>query len=453
VALAIVLDRSGSMAASVAGTGLQKMDLANAGAARAIELLGEMDFATVFAVDSTAHEVAPLIPVRENRVQLADACRRVRSAGGGIFVYTGLEAAWKSLKSAQVGQRHVILFADAADAEEPGKYVELLTEMTKEKATVSVIGLGSDTDSDAAFLKDVAARGGGRIFFNANPTELPALFAQETVAVARSAFIKEPTPVKGQPGWLELAARPMSWLPNVDGYNLSYLKPGATQAAVTGDEYSAPLVAFWQRGAGRSAAISFPLGGEYSASTRQWPQFGDLVLSTTRWLMGEKIPPGLGLKTRVEGTELRADLFFDESWSEKISRDAPKLTVARGAGAAAEEITWERLSPGHYRASALIEGDEWLRGAVTIGKTAFPFGPVNAIVNPEWSFDPARAAELRQIAAQSGGAERADLSDVWRAPRPEAWTDLTRWLAIALIVFLLAESLQTRTGFTFRRAK
>jgi hypothetical protein len=450
VALAIVLDRSGSMAASVGGSGLQKMDLANAGAARAIELLGEMDFASVFAVDSSAHEIAPLIPVRDNRVQLADACRRVQSAGGGIFVYTGLEAAWKVLKPAQVGQRHVILFADAADAEEPGKYKELLAEMAKEKATVSVIGMGSDTDTDAAFLKDVAKLGGGRIFFNANPTELPALFAQETVAVARSAFIKEPTQVNGQAGWLELAARPMAWLPQVDGYNLSYLKPGATQAAVTGDEYAAPLVAFWQRGAGRAAAISFPLGGGHTERVRQWPQFGDLVLSTTRWLMGEKIPPGLGLKTRVEGTELRADLFYDDAWTDKISRDAPRLSISRGETAKVEDIAWERLSPGHYRAAIPIEGDEWMRGAVAIGKTAMPFGPVNAVVNPEWDFDLARVEELKHIARQSGGVERTDLSDVWRAPRPEAWSDLTRWLAIALIILVLLEALQTRTGYGLR---
>ena len=41
-ALAIVMDRSGSMNAS-AGAGLTKMDLANSGAARAVELLGAMD--------------------------------------------------------------------------------------------------------------------------------------------------------------------------------------------------------------------------------------------------------------------------------------------------------------------------------------------------------------------------------------------------------------------------
>jgi len=39
--------------------------------------------------------------------------------------------------------------------------------------TVSVIGLGSELDQDAAFLKDVAAKGEGRIQFTASVDELP----------------------------------------------------------------------------------------------------------------------------------------------------------------------------------------------------------------------------------------------------------------------------------------
>jgi len=150
---------------------------------------------------------------------------------------------------AHVGQRHVILFADANDAEEPGEHVKLIEEMKKEKVSISVIGMGTEKDQDADFLKDIAQRGNGRIFFD-EATELPAIFAQETVAVARSAFLEEPVPVQGAAGWVELASTPMQWLAQADGYNLSYLKPGATQAAVTNDEYAAPLLAFWQRGAG-----------------------------------------------------------------------------------------------------------------------------------------------------------------------------------------------------------
>ncbi|HSJ03098.1 MAG TPA: VWA domain-containing protein, partial [Verrucomicrobium sp.] len=328
VAMAIVMDRSGSMAMTAPGTTLQKMDLANEGAARGIGLLGDNDFVCVYAVDSEPHEVSPLTAVGKNRGVLQNAVRRVDSTGGGIYVYQGLKRAWEELEKAKVGQRHTILFADAADAEEPGDYIALLEKMAKDKATVSVIGLGTDKDPDADFLKDVARRGNGRIFFNSNPNELPALFAQETVAVARSAFIEEAVPVKGTPGWMEMASGNLEWLPKVDGYNLSYLRPGATQAVVSGDEYAAPLVSFWQRGAGRVASVSFPLGGDFSNLTRSWQGYGGFAQSLARWLMGETVPPGVGLRTTLEGSKLRADLFYDDSWTQRIAAHAPELVLS-----------------------------------------------------------------------------------------------------------------------------
>ena len=82
-----------------------------------------MDAITVFAVDSSAHEIAALLNVGENRGELIDRIRKIESMGGGIFVYTGMKEAWAKLKTAEAGQRHMILFTDAADSEEPGDYL------------------------------------------------------------------------------------------------------------------------------------------------------------------------------------------------------------------------------------------------------------------------------------------------------------------------------------------
>jgi hypothetical protein len=249
-ALAIAMDRSGSMSMS-AGAGLTKMDLANSGAARAVELLGDQDAVSVHAVDTMPHEVVGLAQVGPNRVHILEAVRRVVSAGGGIVVHQGLRAGLGELQKAKTGTRHMILFADANDSRQQlGDYLDVVDELRKADATVSVIGLGTELDRDAEILKETAKRGGGRIFFSADPVELPAIFAQETVSIARSAFIKEPTGTQSTPGWTEIAARAPQWLATVDGYNLSYLKDGATAALITTDEYAAPLVAAWQRGAG-----------------------------------------------------------------------------------------------------------------------------------------------------------------------------------------------------------
>jgi hypothetical protein len=451
--MAIVMDRSGSMAATAPGTAETKMALADEGAARAIELLGDNDMVVLIPVDSAAHPLSDApVAVGPNRAKLVAAARSVQSTGGGIFCYTGLKQAWEMLQKTRVGQRHVILFADAADAEEPGDYENLLAEMVKEKCSVSVIGLGADTDSDAEFLKDIAKRGNGRIFFNADAKELPALFEMETATIARSAFLDEPVAVKGTPGWSEIAAAPIEWLPQVDGYNLTYLKPKASQAAITGDEYAAPLVAFWRRGTGRVAAVTFPLGGEFSTLTRDWDGYGGMAQSLARWLAGPPVPPGVGMQARVDGTRVRVDLLYDDSWADRVAADPPELTVSRGAGGAATAVPWERLAPGHFSAALDAADVEYVRGAVRLGETALAVGPLNVAANPEWAFDRGRVEELLAVSGRSGGVERVDLSDVWQAPRPAAFRDVRRWLLPALLLTLLLEALQTQVGWTWRRS-
>ncbi len=233
LAMAVVLDRSGSMAAP-AGDGRTKMDLANLGTCAAIETLGPLDEVAVIAVDSAPHVIAPLTSASE-KDRICDDVRRIQSGGGGIFTYTALVTAATMVQESNKGTRHIVLFADAADAEEPGDYQRLLETLEPLGITVSVIGLGNEADPDAAFLKDVAARGKGRMHFTANVDELPRLFAEEAITVARSSFVTEPAAARTLPDMVLLGDLPASPFPSLDGYNLTYLRPGATLGVVTTD--------------------------------------------------------------------------------------------------------------------------------------------------------------------------------------------------------------------------
>ncbi len=452
--MAIVLDRSGSMSAGVGG-GQTKMDLANEGSAKAIEFMGYQDNVAVFAVDSEAHEMVPMQQISDqgNKDDLMDTSRRITSGGGGIFVYNGLKAGWKALRGTDTGTRHIILFADAADAEQPGDgpgadYKSLLAEVVKEGGTCSVIALGTEHDSDADFLKDVALLGKGRIFFTDRPEDLPNVFTAETIAVTRNAFISDPveTLVSGQ--WQEISARAIPWLSQVGGYNLSYKRDWASQALVTKDEYAAPLVAWGQRGAGRTAAVCFALGGEFSESVRAWPAYGDFLQTTARWLMGEDLPPDIGLRWDMTGTALGIDLMYAGEWEQTFAQSPPRIVLASGERAEnRREATWERMQPGHYRATIDLGEDEVVRGAIQAGKHTIPFGPLTAGSNAEWAFDPARVEELRQVSAQTGGRELVDLGDVWKSPPISELTDLRRWLLPLALLLILADALITRMGW------
>lgn len=452
VAMAIIMDRSGSMSMTVPG-GQTKMDLANEGSARAVELLGNFDQITVFAVDSSAHEEVPLMPVGQNRNKIISRIRKIGSMGGGIFVYTGLKAGWKSLDASEVGQRHIILFTDAADSEEPGQYKELVKEMTENGGTISVIGLGTRADADAKFIEDIAKRGNGRIFFTDNAATIPNIFAQETVTVARSLFVDDPVPTLSTGQWIEISGQNFDWLPEVDGYNLSYAREEASVALVSQDEYKAPMVAFVQRGIGRVATVSFPLGGEHSEMARAWPKMGDFVQTLNRWLMGETLPPGIGIRTNLDGAEFTLDLLHDDTWTERLA-DPPRIFLAdhrasstSGAFSEVREVTWRRLAPGHFRMTEQLEHGRMARGAIQIGGVAIPFGPIVVGGSPEWAFAPVRIDELKQTSAISRGKEIVELADAWQRPEVKEYSTIHLWLFLCLFGLVLSDALVTRMGW------
>ena len=241
-------------------------------------------------------------------------------------------------------------------------------------------------------------------------------------------------------------------MPQVDGYNLSYLREGATAALISQDEYLAPLVSTWQRGAGRVSAVSFPLGGAYSEKIRAWAGYGDFVQTLSRWLAGDDAPPGLALRTDLDGERLTLDLRYDETWNARIAQTPPTATLAESGGVstavATRPLVWEKIEPGRFRATVELAPGKLARGAVRIGATALPFGPLAVAGSAEWSFDRARLVELRQLSVRSGGEERLDLAQIWNAPRPVTWRSVRVWALALWAVLFIADAALTRLGIS-----
>ena len=442
LAMAVVLDRSGSMAAP-AGDGRTKMDLANLGTCAAIETLGPSDEVGVIAVDSAPHVISPLTSASE-KDRICDEVRRIQSMGGGIFTYTALVTAATMVQESNKGTRHIVLFADASDAEEPGDYERLLATLTPLGITVSVIGLGSESDSDAAFLKDVAARGQGRIHFTATAEDLPRLFAQEAITVARSSFVTEPTAARTLPDLVLLGELPASPFPNLDGYNLTYLRPGATMGAVTTDEYDAPVLAFWHRGLGRVAALTAEVDGQYSRRLNAWNGFQGFAVGLGRWLLGGDPPSGVAASIDRQGGQGIVRVELDPGRTRSGPDDVRMATATMVApddrtGGASQRLTLAWVGEDTLEARFPVQKAGLYLGAVQLGNgTVLPLAPLSLPYSPEFEprEDPKEGQKtLGEIARITGGVERTAWDDVFDARRLR--NRQVRDLVLPLVLLLL----------------
>ena len=456
LAIVVALDRSGSMALPVSG-GHVKMDLANLGAAQVLDMLSPIDEFACFAVDTAPHVVTELGTVTDKEA-VRDRILRIRSEGGGIYVDEALMASADTILRAKAGTKHIILFADAADAEQPGKYKDLLDRTRKAGITVSVIGLGKPTDKDAALLEDVAKRGGGRFFITDRPEELPRLFAQDTFVVSRNAFLEDPVRMV-RPPWLKPLAGLLCELYRAIGpSNPASFRPEDTLAAFTKDEYSAPVVANWQAGAGRVLCYTGEADGKYAGGFAKSPETGEFYTSLARWTAGQhgSLAEGMAVTQEVRNGVNRVRLHLDPDRKSDPFSGTPQMQSLRarsGEGPRIETIPLAWSGPDTLVAEVPLEGDETALSTVSIaGQKPQPLAPVCLPYSPEYApvspgdGDRGRIA-LEKFARATGGSERIELAGIWMdlPKRPRSFP-LAPYLLIAAIVFLLLEVLERRTG-------
>jgi uncharacterized membrane protein/Mg-chelatase subunit ChlD len=453
LAIVVVLDRSGSMGAPV-GFGKTKMDLANLATVEVLDLLSPMDQFGVLAVDSSVHQIVGLSDVSEAG-GMRNKILQIESMGGGIFVYEALSHAAHMIASAEPQTKHIVLFADAADSEEPGDYRKLLAECVNAGITVSVIGLGKPTDVDALLLEDIASLGQGRCFFTETPEELPRLFAQDTFVVARSSFLEQATAVEGLPSMLTVTGRSFEFGETVGGYNLCYLREGASLCAISKDEYEAPILAAWQTGIGRTVCYTPQADGPYTGEIVNWALLGQFMASLAKWTAGEagNLGDQMALTQQVINGQCRIELHLDPQRRDQRVLKAPKVTSLYGyAGQTpmtqAAEMTY--LDADTLTAEFPLSGGRTYLSTVEIeGLRPVTLAPVILPYSPEYK--PAdrrqKADLLTAIANPTGGQERIDVSGIWGdLPVKKQMISLTPWLVgLAVIAFLL-EIFQRRTG-------
>lgn len=462
MSIAVALDRSGSMAAPVAG-GKTKMDLANLGTMEVLNLLGDHDEIAVIAVDSSPHIIVNCAPAAQVRATQQQRILGMESMGGGIFVYEALVAAVKQLENASNGIRHIILFADADDAEQPGNYRELLAATEAAGITTSVIALGSESSVDAGLLKDIAARGGGRCLFTDSAHEIPRLFAQDTFMVARNTWITNTVSPQFTTALPQLSDALPPHAPAVGGYNLCYLRPEATAVAITEDEHHAPLVAMRWIGAGRTLVFTGEADGPASGPFAQWDHAQEFYAALARHCAGPLNQGATGflpVQAFVPGG-VRVTVHADLSLPGVAGTGDLSLRVLRQRPGAVEPLVEHVPLP--WRTADTLEAEFTLRGRDTaLATIVYPNGqtevlaPVCLPYPPEFAPDQSRdgAAVLAGLAAATGGNHLADVGRVWETMPKKSYRIELAWLLylLAAAIFLL-EVFERRTGWLATRRR
>ena len=344
--------------------------------------------------------------------------------------------------------------------------------------TVSVVGLGTEHDCDANLLKDIARRGGGECYFSDNPDEIPRIFAQDTFTIARSTFIDQPTPFEITAGYSILGAPPAAAPPPLGGYNLCYLRPQANLAAVTSDEYKAPVVASWNAGNGRVLCYLGEADGKFSGDFAKWSQAGEFYATLARWVAGrhQPLPDEMLLTQEIRDGVCFVQLHLDPERKAETLSNLPRVRVLHGlpgAAPAKETVSLQWKNADLLEAAIPVAGRETVLNTVEIsgaGVSSASFltssngqdaratitvtlPPVCLPYSPEFAPDqPGRgAAALAQIATTTGGRERVEIPKIWgELPVKSRYVELAPWLLVLGTILFLLEILERRTGWVSR---
>lgn len=455
-AVMMALDRSGSMAANVEG--VTKMHMANLAAVESYNLLEPEDEFGLIAVDSSVHYVADLGKKGKSADPAGDILA-IESRGGGIFVDKALHECVRQLANSKLPVRHVLLFADAADAEQPGDYKELLAKSAKAGITVSVVGLGSPSDSDAELLRDIARRGGGKCYFAEDPQELPRVFAEDTFIMVKAAF---------REGRVTGAFTPqMSAFPGggtlrgkvaVGGYNLCFPREKSTVLLKADDEENPPLAVTGFAGLGKTAAVTFEVDGIYSGEFAKTPAAGTLLTALVRYTL---MPRSLGAESFMVTSEarngnFRCEILLDPEEKKLPFTGTPRLSVLLSLpGGEVEkrtlDFTWE--TPDRLRAQTPLPPGATVNAALEIaGKTPLILPPALQSASAEFSRESEK--DLLSLVLSTGGRVKSRFDDMVQfLPRSQEEHPLVKELLVLAVILILVQVFCRRSGVDFTLPK
>jgi uncharacterized membrane protein len=440
VALVVVIDQSGSMAACHCNTfdrnqavqlsGVRKVDIGKEAILRAAAALQATDELGVVAFNERASWVvrrSPLGSVTDLQERLGGI-----TADGQTNIFAGLEEGVKALEEARATRRHLILLTDGWSSS--GQYDAILARMKAAGITLSTVGAGGGSNP---FLQDLATRGGGRFYDAVNPAAIPDIFLKETQQVSGQQIVEErffPAITASSPIIRGLDAG----FPALLGYNGTTIKAAATQVLVSGR--SDPVLAQWQYGLGRAVAWTSDTTGRWARGWVEWDGFARFFGQLVAWTFPGEESGGIEARfvAAPGGTTLRVESVAPDGsprdfYATSVVLVDPLLEQRRvdlpQVAPGVYEAPIGELTPGAYA----LRVTQTLAGAASVGRTVGLVAPTPAEYRLLGTNEPLLAA-LRDA---TGGRPIATARDAWRHDLGTTAAETPLWPSLLVLALLL----------------
>jgi hypothetical protein len=446
----LAIDTSGSMAAchcaegangmpnagNRIGGGVNKTDIARAGAARAIEALSESDSVGILAVDTNEEWVLDLQQLPADDV-VTSGLRELQPTGTGTDLSRALTTAADQLRESHTSLKHIILFTDGF-VNDTGTFDDLAAQAAQlredEGITTSVLATGEGASEE---LEAIAEAGGGRFYPGRDLQEIPQLMQEEATIASRN-FITEgefvPTVTSSA-----AAVRDLASTPPLLGYVATTAKPQASTHLRLGPDQD-PLLASWNVGLGRVSSWTSDGGERWSQTWVDWDGYVDFwsrVVGDTfpreasSQTLTSRVVDGV-LQVRLEGAEDFAD--GSEATARVIGPDGEVQDVRLervGSKAFAGELPV--TAAGSYAVTASVSGGDG-GGEGGGGEAATSTALASLSYSPEYAPGAADPPLLRRVSQLAGGRGEIAPSEAFDPDGLDAGrsrVSLARWFLLA----------------------
>src|SRR5262245_45108475 len=245
-------------------------------------------------------------------------------AGGGTVMAPAMEAAFEALRDTVAKLKHVIILTDGIS--EPGPFEEISQNMATARITCSTVGVSTGGEEvDEKLLQEIARIANGRYYYTDDPSNVPQIFAKETVAASKSAINEQP--------FLPQTVRPTQVLNEIDfaaaPFLLGYVttRPKPTSAFILATEKGDPLLAWWRYGLAKTAAFTSDAKSRWAAEWLSWPGYSKFWAQVVRHAMRKSETKGAVVEVAQRGGKATVTLDAVDARGKFLNKADTELTL------------------------------------------------------------------------------------------------------------------------------